>query len=117
MTKAQKKRLVQSFVDRYARKLNISHWSINIIISNEKDTGTCAKIKSDHRYMFATITVYPESFVEPNDIEDIIRHELCHCLTDPLYKYCYDLLNGQFRTHHDIEDQRELLTERIAKLL
>lgn len=117
MTKRQKEQHINKLIKKYAKKLNISHWKFNLILSEEKETGACADIASDHRYLFATITVYPEAFKKPNDLDEIISHELCHCLTDPLYKYCYDLLNCQLRTPQDIEDQRELLTEQIAKLI
>jgi len=117
MTKTQKKKKVESLAKKYAEKLNLGHWKINVILSDQKDSDCCAEIKSDDRYLFMTITVYPEAFIEPNDIDHIIKHEVCHCLTDPFYKAFMDLLNAKFRTHYEIEDIRERLTEQIAGLI
>lgn len=119
MTKTQRKKKVEQLGTKYRDKLHLGEWHIDFVISDDYDNGDGAagECRSSHVYRNATITLYQCAFKKPNDLEHIIKHELSHCLTDPLYKYCYDFLNGRFRTHHDIEDQREILTEWIAKLI
>lgn len=76
--------------------------------------GTCAV---DHIYKNANMVIYQDAFKKPNDIDHIVLHELCHCITEPLYLYCFDLLNAKLRTHKDIEEQREMMTEHFAKII
>ena len=83
--------------------------------SNENNS--VAEITIKPRYLRATIYIYQCAFEDHNNVEEIIQHELCHCLTENLYVYCIDFLNGKMHSCDDIEHQRELLTERISKLL
>jgi len=119
MPKKKSKSDLDKIIKKYSTKLNLSDWDITLILSKEIDDGkgnigTC---RSSHTYKWAIITIYKDAFRPIENIEEIICHELCHCLTDPLYVYCMELLNGKLRTPQDIEDQREILTEWIAKVV
>lgn len=114
--KVQKLKKVKALVKKWSKRLYIEDW--DIIINLEKDhESRSADIRPNPVYKFATMTVYDCAFLKPDKIEDVIKHELCHCLTEPLYEIPMDLINGRFRTKLEIEDQREILTEKIAKLL
>jgi len=116
MTKAQKLNKVKALIKKWSKRLYIEDWDFTIKIQSEDD-GPAASIKPDYIYKDATIWISPCAFKKPNNLDHIIKHELCHCLTEPLYRYCIDFLNSRFRASTDIEDQREILTEKIAKLL
>ena len=99
--------------------MKLDEWDIDLVVSDEDSSGNEAigLCTSNPPYLYAKITVFKQAYVAPNDIDETIRHELAHCLTEPLYRYCCNLRNGVMRSPQDIEDQRELLTERISRLI
>lgn len=121
MTKKAKrttKKQVIKLIDELQDTLLLQSWGFVLVFSKaHEDDGAVATCRADHVYKRAVITIYKDAFVAPNDIKHIIIHELCHCITEPLYVYCVDLLNGKLRTHTDILDQREVMTEHIAKII
>ncbi len=116
LNKEQKLKKINSLVKKYKKVLYLDDWEFNIKMADDND-GAAAWIKPDPVYKHANLTVDHCAFKPPNNIENIIKHELCHCLTETLYRYCIDFLNGRFRGPNDIEDQRELLTDKISKLI
>lgn len=120
MTKAQKKKRIKELVEKYQEKLLLQGWDITWTYSEKwasDDGKAAAQAIISHIYRTCDVTVWDSSFTAPNDIEHIIKHELCHCITQPLYEYCYDFINGKFRTLTDIEEQREIMTEHFAKVI
>jgi len=110
---------VYKLVEKWRCKMMLESWDIDVVISKDRTCyqGGAATCKSDPIYKNALITIYQSSFEKPNNLEHIIIHELAHCITEPLYLICFDLLNAKFRTHIEIENHREILTEHIAKML
>lgn len=79
---------------------------------------TIAEIDIDITYESAKITVYKHMLDKWNnkeyeDIENIILHELCHLVTEPMYEAALD----RYTSAAEIEHSREWLTERINKII
>jgi predicted SprT family Zn-dependent metalloprotease len=115
VTKAQVKKTVKELQE----KLKLTHYEIKLTFKkeNEDNFKVAAEISISRDYLRARLTIYDCAFDKENDMEHIIKHELCHIITEPLYLYCFDLLNGKLRTSQDIEEQREMMTEKIARLV
>lgn len=84
------------------------------------DSPCAAQISVDHKYLLATITFYPivyEWYKEKKfeDIARVILHEICHILTEPLYRFPLKYLNDQ--AHDDLREIRERQTQRITNTL
>lgn len=110
---------VLALIEKYKKRLCLEIWDFSLELSGQDDDGHHGVASIDVNYVYKTghIVIYKCAFKKPNELEHIIKHELCHCLTEPLYVYCHEFLNGKFRTHDDINEQREILTEWIAKLV
>lgn len=113
------KQSVERIIKKYQKKLLLESWDFNVILSKDSvsESNAAAEVYCSPVYRFATITIYKDAFKKPNNINNIICHEMCHCLTEKLYTFCYDFLNSKFHSHNDIEDEREFLTEWIAKIV
>ena len=113
------KKRVSELINKYQKRLLLDSWEFSFEVASQHDDGenAAATIAINHIYKTGHITVYRVAFERPNNIESIIAHEMCHCLTEPLYIYCHEFLNGKFRTSQDINEQRELLTEWISRLV
>ncbi len=83
------------------------------------DHCVTADIVTDHRYYSATINLYPNTHDmwlngDKYKVAQVIVHELCHILTDPLYKIAVDSVtntNGKY-----VEDIREQTTQQISNI-
>lgn len=113
------KRVVETLLRHYQKLLKLDHWTIDLVISKDENdgNGAAAICNPQWQYESAVITVFQCSFKPPNDIHDFIKHELAHCITQPLYESGMDLLSGKLVTHRELQDQREIMTERISKLI
>lgn len=109
---------LKAITKEYAKLMLLSDWHLDVILSDKEvgDENAAAMVSFSHIYKHGTITFYKSAFKSPNDVHHIVIHELCHLLTEPLYISCIDFLNGKHRSRHDIEDQREMMTEHIAKV-
>ena len=118
MSKLEQKRLkVAKYIKKYTGLMRLQDWNIDFeIIEGSFEDSTAAKTSINLDYLKAKITVYDGAF-DDGYIEHVIKHELSHILTEPLYMFCYNLLNSQMVSHHQIETERERLTERIARLI
>jgi hypothetical protein len=100
------------------KKMDLESWDITFVVSKKNNNnGAAAECNPNPRYKFATITIYKTAFDKPNDLEHVIKHELSHCITQSLYEYCYDFLNGKFHAPDDIEFHREQMTDWIARIV
>lgn len=107
---------VSKLILKYKTRLNLQSWNIDFQL--EKGEGlSVAEIYIQKRYLKALIKVWPIAFEKTEDLDHIIKHELCHILTFETKSIAYDLLNSKFRTHEEIDEQNEILTETITRLI
>lgn len=113
------KKRISDLIKKYQKKLYLDLWTFTFEVSKdgEDDEGGIASITVNSTYRTGHLVIYKRAFDKPNSIDDVIRHELCHCLTDRLYVYCNELLQGKLRTAQDISEQNESLTEWISILI
>lgn len=113
MTNQQK---AQKLIDKYQKKLRLEHWTIALEMkSGESEAVAECTVQGD--YLKALVSVWPNAFEKTEDLEHIIKHELCHILTAQSRFISYDLLNAKFRTHLEIDAANEVLTEWIARII
>ena len=110
------KKRAQNILNKYIKLLNLGRFDITLKFEKEDNkNGAAGECRIDYKYLWAEVTLFPCAFIKPNDLEHIIVHELCHIIVDPLYLYCFDLMNGRFRTGDQIENERENAVEMITK--
>lgn len=98
--------------------LYLTSWQITVLFQKEDDAdNSLMSIKTDAIYMAATIFVYPKMKEKYDHVDgatvglDVV-HELCHILTDPLYKIATDAV-----TNCEVDwlgGLRENTTQRVA---
>jgi hypothetical protein len=112
---------------QYAMFLNL--YQIDVSYEKEPKTGSfkkaddncvAADIRTDHRYYNATVNLYPITHQRWSDgnkkgVAEIVIHELCHIITDPLYKVAYG--ESTKSNHSFLEDTREQTTQHIANMV
>ena len=106
----------QKLINKYQKKLKLEHWSISLQMEkgNYEAVGECTV---QCNYLKALISLWPSAFEKTEDLEHIIKHELCHILTAQTKLISYDLINAKFRTHLEIDAANEVLTEWIARII
>ena len=115
---------VYKLVTKYKKLLKLDHWNVVIKLRpvNPDNSEVAAQITVQTDYLWAVLTVYDLAFEKskessPMDLDHIIKHELCHIITQPLVDSCYNLINGKLVTPREIEHQREVMTESIARVI
>jgi Fe-S cluster biosynthesis and repair protein YggX len=87
------KKKIQEIFEKWSYLLGLRWWDVSLTLSKEKtdflkDNGetVLARTWADWRYMKATILInYREiKLLDPEEIEKIIVHELCHVLVNEM---------------------------------
>lgn len=119
------KAFVGNIVRKYRYTMYITEYQIDIlwILDEKKPTASedwdiAASIDISPIYQTAQIKIYKTLWdrwqdKEYDTVENAVVHELCHILTESLY---YTAIN-RFSTSDDVHNEREYLTERIAKII
>lgn len=116
-TKADKERVAKYAADMRPL-LGLTQWTFNFTFADDDKEGVAAEITSQPEYKRAFITIFPCFWQDTKkDQREIIVHELCHILTDPLYFRAFDLLRGKLVTDRELDFEREQLTETIAVII
>ena len=115
MTNIEKtKKYIEECINYYKPFLDISLYNINIIYKKDLNATleiTCAYPYADNEIRFGDKTI--DMYIKKKLPKDRILHELLHIITDPLYNKAL-----QRFTHRDeIEDERELLTDKITLII
>lgn len=120
LSKAQKKKRIQSIIDKWKHRLLLSEWLIEFEISEDEggengNGSTLAEVNVLFPYKKAYITIYKQFWSLAIDRQETsLCHELIHCHTQQLWDYCHDFANGRYHTPDDIRDAVESLTQRIT---
>ena len=66
-------------------------------------------------YLRSDIRCYPIMKYQTDDyIRDVLCHELCHIITEPMYSMCNANVNPHLQPY--VEEMREQETERISRI-
>jgi hypothetical protein len=109
------KKWIERQVKYYSPYLGLSLQKISVI-KNEVDDNRYLHISLTYPYFDPNICFSDRAFRDfQNNIfqKDRILHELCHCLTDPLYCKATERYIGK----NEIEDERERLTDKITIII
>lgn len=117
MSKQQQLKRVERLVKKYKKVLHLTGWDITFEVFDCGVLESAAEVMVLPAYMSAHIKVDGNAFKPMNNIDHIICHELCHCLTEPMFRAYIDMLNGKFTSPDTVNDMRETLTEQISRLV
>lgn len=115
------RKFIRELIKELQYKIFINLYSIDIayVDNPKKENKNCAaEIETSYRYYTAYISIYPITYKmwldgKREEVAETIVHELCHIITDPLYKNIY-FTKGN---HRFIEDIREQTTQHIANIV
>jgi len=114
----KQRREIKRYIKKWRPRLFLGEWYIVTQHMVNDENGWAATCDPDEVYFHATISVYP-SFWKHRKLEreEIIVHELCHCLTVGSIKMSRDLLEGDLVTAKQIKENNEMLTQRITNIV
>ena len=114
---ATRKRKIDRLISKWKKKLNLQEWNIIATYSGIDKDNCAAEIRILSDYFFGDIIVHNCYFNNtPHAQEEIIVHELCHCITEKAYIAHVSMLNYKVVTVDHINMIREQLTQRIATI-
>jgi hypothetical protein len=116
------KKEAHEILRKWSQRLFLQEWYIDVQFPEKQAKGdsdfiTLADIDPNPVYMEAKIRIYPAWFDEPPKVREFtLIHELCHCLTEELYKHIDDLQEGRVVTRKNSSETLEKLTQRMANV-
>lgn len=125
--KPQYRKFVRQLVGELQYRMFLTLYSIDINYAQDEkaekkadDKCVGADIKTDNRYYTGYITLYPVTHLlwdvgKKRELAEVVVHEMCHILTDPLYKIAIDAINNSNQKF--IEDIREQTTQHICNMV
>ncbi len=77
---------VHALVARYQQALGLEQWDLRVEVRDgtPDDTTEKASCASSPEYRQAVITLHAQQLETGDDLEEIVAHELAHCLAEPL---------------------------------
>lgn len=75
-----------------------------------------AKVTMNTEYKQACIEIHNKFWKEP-EREQVICHELCHCVVQPLIELACRSANGAMLTQQDIDWHKENVTQHFANAI
>lgn len=114
----KQRREVKRYINKWRPKLLLAEWFFHTNFAVEDEgTGTTASCRPDTIYLRSDIVIYPCYWKNTRkEREEIIVHELCHCITEELFQASWDLHCGKHVTTKHLNDMRERLTQRITNV-
>jgi hypothetical protein len=114
----RRKKSINKHLPKLIRLLNLQDWEIEVIYETENcnDNSTVGMDNTiSIPYLRSTIRCYPimEDHTD-NYIRDVLCHELCHIITEPMYSMCNANVNPHLQPF--VEEMREQETERISRI-
>lgn len=111
-------------IEEYLVILRLDNWKVITYFLNkgvdidEEGQRCAAEIKTNTTYLQSDLTLYNTSLEIWRDIgiesfKKVLKHELCHILTEELYLCGYN----RFIEEREVNHAREKLTEHISKLI
>jgi len=110
--KKSDKQIVIDKLTFWKRRLGLTNWTVVLDFTgeNEEETLEAAKVEFASRYRHATIYVRPCALTGTLSIDEIICHELVHCLIGPLIELLHSAADGCLITKDTIEYFNEAVT-------
>jgi hypothetical protein len=102
-------------ISKFRILLNLQNHTISIEQVDD-DSDTYLECKFNYPYLDGVIAFSKRSmqdWLDGKNMEPVILHELCHLITDPLYAKA----TTRYIAKQDLEDERERLTDTIAKIV
>ena len=98
--------------------LNLQDWEIEITYETENCQENWAVGMTNTieiSYLRSDIRCYPIMKDQTDDyIRDVLCHELCHIITEPMYSLCRGVVSPM--QYEWVEEMREQETERICRI-
>lgn len=111
------KKKVTSWVKKWQSKLYLYEWEFDLIYPKEDEGPEYAKVQMLTQYKRAGITIQPKFFKESDRaMEEIIVHELCHCIVQPLVQLAVDAAEGHGVSGREIDHWKESVTQHVTNV-
>ena len=117
----KKRNEVGRIIEKWRPKLFLGEWHFDVQHAKEADPtdahdlDTLACVNADPVYKLAVITVYPAWYAKRPDVrEHAIVHEMCHCLTEEVWRLAQRLQEGYAIHPNLVHEAVEKCTQRIA---
>lgn len=101
-------------ISKYKKILKIERHNIDVEFDDMKDAYM--KINFSYPYLDTTVRYSKDALEDFNNKkfqDNVVLHELCHVITDPLYGLAYERFVGK----RELEDMRELTTDIICNII
>ena len=111
------KSIIEPLAQKAIQILKLQDWEIsNVYMDGDHENENCAMdICTQIPYLRAKINIWNRAYtLSEDELKASYVHELCHIYTENLYSIAN--ANASIHLHPFIEEQREQLTERIARL-
>lgn len=110
----RQKNEVRKLLKKWQPKLYLHQWNFNLVWS--EDGGVqAARVDMQPEYKFCALTVFSGFWEHPKETrEEMLIHELCHCLVQPLVELAVRSANGIALTQQDIDYHKEAVVQHIT---
>jgi len=117
MKEKELNKFIMKLVEKYIPILCLERFEILVKSATEKEMSyhNNAEMTCAYPYLGYDLKYCAKNLLglTKKEIEGVIAHELCHCLTDPLYVKA----THRYVTSEELTDERERLTDNISQIV
>jgi hypothetical protein len=114
-TKSQRKEII-NYINKWRPKLFLHQWNFEVVYHDDPQE-ICAKIEMKPEYKNASISIHSDIFqnLKKDELEEVIVHELCHCIIQPIIELVGRAAGGVSVTTQELDWQKEQVTQHITR--
>ena len=116
-TTKEEKRLM-AFTDQMEYLFAVNNYDRSFTYKEQDSEGVGAEVEINVPYQRINIAIYPIFWKHTlKEQREMILHEFCHTVIQPVQAVARDLFEGKFRTEQERKDAVEQSTSQVAQLL
>ena len=118
ITDDRQKKEIRGYINKWRNMLFLQQWEFSVVYHNDvDDKGVLIVMRPE--YKDAIISINADDFFgrEKNSREEVIVHELCHCVLQPMVHLVCEAAKGRQVSQEEIDWFKEEVTQHFARAI
>jgi len=114
----KQKKLIRGYVRKWRDILFLQQWAFGTEYHNDiEKKGVVITMQPEYKNAVISINVSVLKDCEKDELEEIIVHELCHAIVQPLVHIAVEASMGRQASQSEIDWHKECVTQHFARAI
>lgn len=114
----KQKKEISGYLRKWQPKLFLHGWAFKTTYFHENEGEETAAVMMKTEYKTANIKINPRFWeLGKEEREEVIVHELCHCVVQPLVQLANDAGEGHAVSGREVDHWKESVTQHLTNII